>query len=571
MSESSSSSPAESPTPVENSDDVIVDDSDLDGFGALFSESASSTTLSSAGEISGFTPLDPSQWAYDSGKVIEQGAVILGGCEQDFGFGLRQQYFHKAVILVLDHDENTFTKGVILNRPSDRMMDDDTNEGLKWRVWFGGDVQGLDSLMPDIVCLHSLKSEEAMEASNTVIKNIQWTSFENAKKLVKKGIASGPEDFWLFAGYAGWGPGQLAGELDRNSWYMCATDSQTLLKELSRQSKGVDPRDAGLDTWNLLMSLTLVYNEFKNMIGKEDTAKNAFDDLMLKEWSQENLVKFDYGDLSLTSNPVVQGADTSTYADMALSEGLAGTVLRASSADRSPFLLTKQHLHHSLLLVILEDERVSLGCVLNQVSTKGIEVGGSTVPIRYGGDYAVKGQSPMMWIHCSQKLKDAGLGTSVGEKGNCFYTCTQEEAKDAISYNVATPEDFLVLSGICVWPKLGGSLANEVKRGVFEVVPEANLVNVFQTLQKQEILTEENLSKNIAVTNDAWANAAGAGSKTSSKEKSSEGTLTVGIGEGFDEDNDKVVFNSDKLVSELADDALKKWIATFLLGSPTLA
>lgn len=145
-----------------------------DGFGALFSESASpSSTAADTTSISGFTPLDPSQWAYDSGKVVEKGAVILGGVEQDFGFGLRQQYFHKAVILVLDHDENTFTKGIILNRPSDRMMEDDVNEGLKWRVWFGGDVQGLDSILPDIVCLHSLKSKEARDASVSVMKDIQ--------------------------------------------------------------------------------------------------------------------------------------------------------------------------------------------------------------------------------------------------------------------------------------------------------------------------------------------------------------------------------------------------------------
>jgi hypothetical protein len=91
---------------------VAEDYLDLDGFGALFSEESS--------KIAGFTPLSPSQWAYDSGKVVERGAVILGGVEQDFGFGLRQQYFHKAVILVLDHDENTFTKGIILNRPSNR-------------------------------------------------------------------------------------------------------------------------------------------------------------------------------------------------------------------------------------------------------------------------------------------------------------------------------------------------------------------------------------------------------------------------------------------------------------------
>jgi hypothetical protein len=56
---------------------------------------------------------------------------------------------------------------------------------------------------------------------------------------------------------------------------MVATDSQTLLQELSRQTAGADPRDAGLDTWTLLM----------NMIGKSDTAdeySGDFDDLILK-------------------------------------------------------------------------------------------------------------------------------------------------------------------------------------------------------------------------------------------------------------------------------------------------
>jgi hypothetical protein len=54
---------------------------------------------------------------------------------------------------------------------------------------------------------------------------------------------------------------------------MAATDSGTLLKELSRQSEGADPRDAGLDTWELLM----------NMIGRSETAQiysNGFDDLV---------------------------------------------------------------------------------------------------------------------------------------------------------------------------------------------------------------------------------------------------------------------------------------------------
>ena len=180
MSEGGTPTPAssQSSNDVENSADSSVDDADLDGFGALFSENftPSSPTTAPSSIIPGFTPLEPSQWAYYSGKVIEQGSVILGGVEQDFGFGLRQQYFHKAVILVLDHDESTFTKGIILNRPSGRVLEDDVNEGLQWKVWFGGDVQGLDSLLPEIVCLHSLRSNEAREASVSVMKDIQVSS-----------------------------------------------------------------------------------------------------------------------------------------------------------------------------------------------------------------------------------------------------------------------------------------------------------------------------------------------------------------------------------------------------------
>jgi len=131
MSEGGSSSISNNPSSIDNGGasttaaGAVVDGEDLDGFGALFSSSSTSA--------GGFTPLSPSQWAYDSGKIIEKGAVILGGVEQDFGFGLRQQYFHKSVILVLDHDDK-FTKGIILNRPSDRLLDDDLNSGLQWRV-----------------------------------------------------------------------------------------------------------------------------------------------------------------------------------------------------------------------------------------------------------------------------------------------------------------------------------------------------------------------------------------------------------------------------------------------------
>lgn len=65
---------------------VILDDGDLDGIGSIFrddfTEAVESESEKEAGKTE-LTPLDPSQWAYDSGDVIEQGAVILGGIEQE--------------------------------------------------------------------------------------------------------------------------------------------------------------------------------------------------------------------------------------------------------------------------------------------------------------------------------------------------------------------------------------------------------------------------------------------------------------------------------------------------------
>lgn len=67
-------------------------------------------------------------YAYET-PLIEQGSILMGGTKQVFGFALRQQFFHKSVMLLLQHDE-TFTKRIILNRPSAIEQDG-------WRLWCG--------------------------------------------------------------------------------------------------------------------------------------------------------------------------------------------------------------------------------------------------------------------------------------------------------------------------------------------------------------------------------------------------------------------------------------------------
>ena len=127
--------------------------------------------LAESGDETEDTSASGDGYVYES-PLIEQGSVIMGGTEQEFGFALRQQYFHKCVMLLLSHDEG-FTKGIIINRPSAYMIDG-------WRVWFGGDVaegamfRGEKEAKGEreIICLHTLESETAERLSMPVIKGV---------------------------------------------------------------------------------------------------------------------------------------------------------------------------------------------------------------------------------------------------------------------------------------------------------------------------------------------------------------------------------------------------------------
>jgi len=594
-------------------------------------------------KLQSMTPLDPSQWAFETGKMIEKGAVVLGSVEQEYGFGLRQQYFHKAAMLVLDHEVNTFTKGIILNRPTERYLDDDVNEGVKWRVWYGGDVQGIDSEKPDFVCLHSLTDKRVTDASVPVMDDMHWTTFENAKQLVHAGIAE-PSDFWVFCGYAGWGPGQLTAELEHDSWYMVATDTETLLKELKRQSAGSDPRDAGLETWSLLM----------NMIGRGDIADDIvgeFDDLMLKEWAEQNLMSPDHAGKVLQQSSAPRSGpprnllhrDPSDRLDVLRAQAAEqikpGTLVRASPFERSPFLLRDQELHKSVVLILEDDENVSIGAILNRPSAKGLDVNVAErdgrqahkthLPIRYGGQYSVKDSEPLMWLHNSPVLRNANVGTPVGSDRAGIWKCTPDEVSKAIGQGLGVPEEFLVVTGVTVWSKDGRfseGIQGEVAKGKFELIPEDRTPAVWGALAFQDVLATTNLITSLEVADAAWC----AGAPHSPQEvpgrmphlnhpsnhmssphhhhndprrpqpnpiyphqqPNLHGQMNmqahpnplharpwdIEMDESPENDfsayrqkeDQNLVFKSDVKVSHLANKALRSWVATFLLGAPTL-
>jgi hypothetical protein len=136
------------------------------------SNSTTNTTTTSSSSTSA-----SSSWAYESGDVIERGSLIVSNPIQDFSCGgLRQQYFYKCVVLVVEHDPNSWTKGIILNRPTDFIIGNDLTQD--WKFWFGGDVNGMNSEEePSFTCLHRLESALAKELSDPVVKDIQVCTF----------------------------------------------------------------------------------------------------------------------------------------------------------------------------------------------------------------------------------------------------------------------------------------------------------------------------------------------------------------------------------------------------------
>jgi putative AlgH/UPF0301 family transcriptional regulator len=256
----------------------------------------------------------------DAGYLIEVGSIVLSEVESSLGcHDLNQPYLHKAVVLLLEHDDDKYTKGVLLNRQTDLILADDDiiylnengepmedndddeeeeeeeseNDDLnknRWRMNFGGDLAGLYDENPAIVCLHSLASSAlAKKLSETVMPGIYFTSHASARLLISLGEAN-TSDFFVCFGFCGWDPGQLRQELKRGSWSMVSTTSaDTIWNELQQQQQQlgmndeqkqqplvvIEPRTAGLHMWE----------SFRKKVGKDPAiGKGSFSDLMLKEW-----------------------------------------------------------------------------------------------------------------------------------------------------------------------------------------------------------------------------------------------------------------------------------------------
>jgi putative transcriptional regulator len=116
-------------------------------------------------------------------------------------------YFRRSVILVLEHNEEG-AMGVVLNRPSETTVGDavsaladlaDDDEFVR----VGGPVS------PEaVVALGDF--EDPGEAGSSVVGSLGLLDPEAPDPSLRR--------LRVYAGYAGWGPGQLDGEIDEGAW-----------------------------------------------------------------------------------------------------------------------------------------------------------------------------------------------------------------------------------------------------------------------------------------------------------------------------------------------------------------
>ena len=144
---------------------------------------------------------------------------------------LQDPNFRQTVVYMVHHDE-AGAMGLVINRvlgsgPLDKMLEglgvpSNGATDLELRVHFGGPVEPTRAFM-----LHSpdYRAEDTMVLS------------ENAALTVSPGIlqdiaaGKGPRRSLFALGYAGWGPGQLEGELAAGSWLVVQPDEALLFDE----------------------------------------------------------------------------------------------------------------------------------------------------------------------------------------------------------------------------------------------------------------------------------------------------------------------------------------------------
>jgi putative transcriptional regulator len=119
-------------------------------------------------------------------------------------------WFRRTVVLVVEHREDEGAMGVVLNRPSETTVAEAVPDladtaGSDEPVFIGGPVA-----TEAVVALADF--EDPADAGTPVLGSVGTLDPERSDAPVRR--------MRVYAGYAGWGPGQLEGEIEQDAWIL---------------------------------------------------------------------------------------------------------------------------------------------------------------------------------------------------------------------------------------------------------------------------------------------------------------------------------------------------------------
>ncbi len=127
---------------------------------------------------------------------------------------LRDGFFARTVILLLEHDENK-TLGVILNRLAE-------TEGLPFPIFVGGPCK-----LEGLLMIHGRPDWVDHDDKMEICPGVYLGTKEQFEMAAETEQAEN-ERFRVFTGYAGWGPQQLESEMEEGAWIVLPANGDIL-------------------------------------------------------------------------------------------------------------------------------------------------------------------------------------------------------------------------------------------------------------------------------------------------------------------------------------------------------
>jgi putative transcriptional regulator len=138
--------------------------------------------------------------------------------------------FHKSVIYMLDHDSKG-AMGLIVNKVIGelqvgellaKMGEEAPTSDQTLQLYFGGPVE-----MERPFLLHT--TDIMFDSSTKLADGVAMSGHPEVLRAIAEG--KGPRGYVFVLGYAGWGPGQLEGEMSRGDWVTLEATSSMIFSE----------------------------------------------------------------------------------------------------------------------------------------------------------------------------------------------------------------------------------------------------------------------------------------------------------------------------------------------------